>query len=618
MLSFEAQENIDPRQKYTITVPQGIKAIDGSTLEKAFSFTTISDPLAILSAQAGFNYRKEHYLPWGKTDLPPDALKEIRIRFNYPVKAEEVKKLIKVTIANVETDFSSQQFDENTVDIFLRGIILFETKVKVSVIDSKSSVQFSSLEKFKLVKVQAYESATKSFPISINFSHRVDPETVLYNIRTVPELQIEKENIEVSGSTVTLFNLPVNCGDRISISVNENIKDIYGRNLNKKYVQSVKIPDIQSMAAFPEGDGAKILEASLPHKFAISYQNLLPDSIYKLSKENNPLHYKQIELRPKEKAVKVMKTEPKNKLIYEEVVLDPFLQDGYGSVLFNANAKIKSFRNKESSSYNYSRCFSIQVTDFAANVRAAKNKAVVLVSSMKSGKAVAGAKVFLYDYVLYTPDQIIAEPTKAVAFALSDESGLAVLYPKKNSDFNILDSKNAAFLIAKGLDKMTFAASDKFAWRTHYSSDLISSAYSSTQKTYMFTDRGIYKPGESLTFRGIDKDQKLGTLTSYTGKYQITLEHAWQHNKVYGKLEGSTSSTGGFSGSFILPDDLPPDQYKIVYKRDGNSSVEQCNFTVAFFEKLKFQASISIPEEKLVAGDTINANLSASYLAGGS
>ena len=39
--------------------------------------------------------------------------------------------------------------------------------------------------------------------------------------------------------------------------------------------------------------------------------------------------------------------------------------------------------------------------------------------------------------------------------------------------------------------------------------------------SFIFTDRGLYKPGETITFRGIDRNLKAGEYSPYKGDYRI-------------------------------------------------------------------------------------------------
>ena len=114
----------------------------------------------------------------------------------------------------------------------------------------------------------------------------------------------------------------------------------------------------------------------------------------------------------------------------------------------------------------------------------------------------------------------------------------------------------------------------------------------------MFVDRGVYRPGETVTFRGIDRDQTLGALVTHKGSYTITAEEGWYNGeKIAGPITGSLSESGGFYGSFKIPDNQEPGYYTIKYKRDdakGKYDYETIRFQIAEFERVKTTAAPGI------------------------
>ena len=84
----------------------------------------------------------------------------------------------------------------------------------------------------------------------------------------------------------------------------------------------------------------------------------------------------------------------------------------------------------------------------------------------------------------------------------------------------------------------------------------------------MFVDRGLYKPGETVTFKGIDRDQILGQIIPHISDYEIQVEGAWwDSEQIIEPITGTTSKSGSFDGSFQLPDDLAPGDYRILFLR---------------------------------------------------
>jgi uncharacterized protein YfaS (alpha-2-macroglobulin family) len=133
--------------------------------------------------------------------------------------------------------------------------------------------------------------------------------------------------------------------------------------------------------------------------------------------------------------------------------------------------------------------------------------------------------------------------------------------------------------------------------------------------TFLITDRGLYKPGETLTFRGIDRNIAAGKFSVYEGPYEILIREAGWRTQPILTQRGRTTSTGGFYGTFTLPPALEPGNFYLEYKRDGKET--SIYFQVAQFRRLTFQARMEKPEREFYLEDNLSFRIKASYLSGG-
>ena len=215
--------------------------------------------------------------------------------------------------------------------------------------------------------------------------------------------------------------------------------------------------------------------------------------------------------------------------------------------------------------------------------------------------------VLLLTFFMLTATFVKQEPVKVVT-------------PGSVSEIKIPDSNLLTVFVEKDDDKVLFVPDDHRPWRSGvYSYASVPDNITATPRIFVFSDRGLYKPGETVSFRGIDRDQILGSFVSYKGDYTVTLmEGAWRNAAVFSSQTGVTSENGGFYGSFAIPDDIAPGEYVIQYERaDGSHKKQKLYITVAYFERLKFQTGIAMPKTPVIAGEKVQAHLSASYLAGG-
>ena len=267
----------------------------------------------------------------------------------------------------------------------------------------------------------------------------------------------------------------------------------------------------------------------------------------------------------------------------------------------------------------------MQVTDLGITVRSALNKTVVLVSKLSTGEPVEGASVYLYDAETDKNEAVSPEEGAQNPFAsgTTDKEGIAVLpYGSKSIRFFRNAGNYAAVFVEKDGDKAVFYPHTHSPWRFDVYAANPQEIAETHQRTFLFSDRGLYKPGETVSFRGIDRTQMFNTFTPYEGQYIVTLSgYSSEGDEVeVAEQEGTCTDSGSFWGAFDLPEDLAPGSYSLTYRRaddDNNNEAQECPITVAYFEKLKFQAEVTMPQQPVIMGDTIKAAVSASYLSGG-
>ncbi len=633
LLSFDATENCNPRQVYTIKLNPAMRSVSGKTLTGTTEFSTEAAPLEIEWSQPGYEWSIKNKEYVSVNDVPPEAAKELRVQFNYDISAEEVKEISLITIGYKKAEFTVTQSLPDTVTYHITSDIPFETTVKLTVNGGTKKPEiflYKSLSHFRYkdyYKGTTYGKYTN--PVNIYMSHPVKADTVLANISTQPYMPITKDNIDISGSYITVYGLPVTFGDSYTILLNTGLEDMYGRKLGEINKIKISVPDASSYVQF-QNSGIQILEAQFPHKMLFEYQNIAADSRYKVVKTDTPLDayrgYNSISIPAGTEGAVELKTEPRNTRIFEEVPFDQYLTNGKGSVRFEAVVKTKS--NYSSSTYTNTNSTTIQVTDLGVTARMGVNKTVVLVSKLSDGKPVEGATVHLYNGITTASLQKI-ENGMYFAKAVSDKNGLAVLEYDTTEAIKFFNNEDysrdntPAIYVTTADDAVTFFPESHSPWRdgVYYTSD-IATALNPKQKTFMFCDRGLYKPGETVTFRGIDRDRQAGSYTPYTGNFTIVLEDSyWWNAEIYDTQTGTTSESGGFYGSFTLPEDLEPGTYKIRYTREGSKQQSYYDpyieVKIAYFERLKFQTALEMPSTPVIAGDNIPASLSASYLAGG-
>ncbi|MDR2314526.1 MAG: alpha-2-macroglobulin [Spirochaetaceae bacterium] len=654
-LSFEAEEPCQAQQNYRITVNPGTVSLSGKKISGETSFSFFTEALAITRLAPGEEFYRNH---GGRSSfngiVPPEAAKTVSLYFNYPVRAQDIRPYLALRIqpgsaAPGDGTFTLVQESEKKILLQINGELGFETALQITLKQGAKSANstlgtpedavfsFRTPGPFQVLRVEAVPARREDRNmLHLYFSERLKTESIQGRIYAEPAMTIEAKNFEVSGAQITVYRLPVDYGDRYRLTIDAGVEDIYGRKLEKPYTAEVRVPDAPpprgNVRFLPQGyyyKGDRMLESQFDPRYLFEYTNVTDKSEYSLSTVRNP--YRQIQPLKNTRRFTLentrrftLNTEP-NRRWFADMDLKPFLnQNGRGFVHFKALVEYLGYSYNSNGAFTPRTEFSenqfvLQVTDLGLTVRTGFNKTAVLVTSLSTGTPLENAVVRLLsrDGVESGAD---IRTARFFAEARTNQDGLA-LFTFNAGVYNAERGDGALYAYAeKDGDQAVFQVRGHNTWAFNVRNSSPGFGETLRPVTFMFTDRGLYKPGEILNFRGIDRSLAVGNYLIYRGKYTVSLEgDSYNGGEVIAALEGETSESGGFYGTITLPDDLSPRSYRLVYRRAGERSNESADIpvTVAFFERLKFEAAIAAPAGPLYAGDPIDMKLTASYLSGG-
>lgn len=654
-LSFEASEPADPSISYTITVKNNLKSLSGKQITGDTVFKTKVEPVQILSIYGGYEKENTCHYDSSTGALPPYENKFL-IRFNYLLQKEAVEKVLIVDIDGKTVAYTAEpaytydypwsyspKFDEtekksNSYIVTIKDSVPHNATVKASINGSDTNAyrSFASYKTLRPFTVNIndyadYSQGNKSNPISIYFSQVPNKKTIAANLSVNGINQkITDDNIEVYGRHVTLYGLKLDFNTKYELVIGSGIKDAYGQPLKNPGTFSFRTRDVQSYVRYIDY-GMKMMEAKYPHRIIYEYQNAYENSFYEVKSIDNPYQtnrsynadYWNEPIAYVPETATAIDTEKRNQRNFVDIDLNPYLKNGYGFVKFEAHTNLKGYRWYDDSDYIYdsSNVMTVQVTDLGITSRIGLNKAVIMIRSLSTGKPVSNATVSLY-YRTYDGYYITNDNTR-IATGTSDSNGLCVInfteeQIRKFETGPDYYSDRLAVYVENGDDKAVYTADSHSSWRDGVPTYYTTRARQVKQRTFIFVDRGLYKPGETVTFRGIDRDQVLGSLKAHQSGYSINVKGSWWGaSDIIPTIRGESSESGGFYGSFQLPEEMDSGYYTLSFYRDGSDQKVSIEFTVANFERLKIQASVSIPEMPYYGGDNISAQLEASYLAGG-
>ena len=218
------------------------------------------------------------------------------------------------------------------------------------------------------------------------------------------------------------------------------------------------------------------------------------------------------------------------------------------------------------------------------------DKGVFLVVDRQTGQPLQGVKVQVYSnqWEYNTRSQV----EKLEIELQTDKNG--------RFTFNQPHSSQIIIRISKGADE----------WRSPsmYINDIVD-IVQSNEHHHFFTDRAIYRPGQTVHFKGVFINKKGNSAEPICNSTQeITLYGA--NGKKLQTLKLTSNEFGTVAGSFVLP----------LKGLTGNMRISSKNGSLSFrmeeYKRPKFEAIINQPAEEYQLNDNVQISGKASYYAG--
>ena len=592
LLAFEPEGVPAPATEYTVLLDPKLKAQDGSELAGMDAFRFRTPALKLLSLE-----------PSG-ADVEPERCRTLELAFNYPVEPELIRSAL-----SVQADGRGYPFELRKPPGEDRRVLLLEMKrelpwdaevaVRLAAGARPASGAYGTLEEqalgFHTLEPLRADNAElhdwlAAVEASLQFNHPLQEEGALDFVRVdLPGYSVA-ENAEVSGSAIALRNLPVVFESTFTVTVRAGLKDLYGQKLPADQSFALEIGPAPSYVSY-RAEGDRILEKGFPPVVVVDFQNAL-DGAFAAGRLRHP--FDPVPEVPLTSYGEL----PRNTRAFRAVDLGPYLNaDGTGSAFARWRFSVRSWWSEDLEAQTVD--LRLQVTDLGMSVHLAHNRLLAWVASLAGGRPVAGAEV------------TVRTPAGDWKKGTTDGRGLA--------SFALKDGELAAAVGSRrhGLELEARLGEDRLVYRPSPYLDAALRADRPVPVTWLASDRGIYRPGESLSFLGIDRDQVLGRLEPCQGAYTVELLQGYSGENVVARAAGKLSSTGRFWGTLQLPAALEPDDYQLLYQRGGSDHLQYAPVKIAFFRRVAFALELDLPPGPKYMGDSLEARFAGRYLAGG-
>lgn len=138
-------------------------------------------------------------------------------------------------------------------------------------------------------------------------------------------------------------------------------------------------------------------------------------------------------------------------------------------------------------------------------------------------------------------------------------------------------------------------------------------------KIFAFTDRPIYKPGDTVYFKGIIRRDDDALYKNLKPAEEVTVKIK-THNKELFEQKYKVGETNSFFGEYKLTQDQETGSFYLYVIPPGESGEDYyyyaTSFTVATYRKQEYEIFVDTDRLEYVSGDTIKAKIWGNYLFG--
>jgi uncharacterized protein YfaS (alpha-2-macroglobulin family) len=633
-LTFTPDKPFPYSTEIKVTIPAGTRSFEGYSLKEDFSWTFQTIRPRLL----------RHFPRNEQRWLRPDT--EILLIFNQPVKKDEsffaFKKIDKDS-TEIPLEFSlktpsQEMLEENSIESSTENALLLQPSEKldadstyaVSIAEGLPGKQgdlgmekpyafsFETYATFEFVSFGAQEKHNPQDSLKFTFSNPVTYSEFVKKIRLEPETAIPDYYAEWDHSDSTLWiNLPLQPETRYRLWIDAELQDIFGNKLSKE------IPLEFLTASFPPSlsmnTSHRILEAYSDLKFPLYVVNT-PEILVqaaRLGKEDilpllaNQKIFWASENFSKKNFFHVQKklqfSTQRNKKEVLPLNLREFFPEKYGIIFLQLDTFLEDKWSR------YPKAI-LQVTELGLSAKFSPENNIVWVTELQSGRPVPEVDI-----------EVRNDANKVFWRGKTDENGLVETPGWKGLGIKGDNqwSQPQQWIFATKGDDLTFISSE---WDTGLSPYRFDIPFDWNPRPvqiqgYIFTERGLYRAGETAHIKGIIRKREKGEWkTPSVGQVECEVSDPFNKNLLKKKVDLDAF------GSFDLDVETSPEaslgtyQIKVIVPpaaKDEEPSSLFSSFRIEAFRPAEFEVHLRSAQEEFIFGGDYDAEVRASYLFGG-
>ncbi|MEM7030931.1 MAG: Ig-like domain-containing protein [Chloroflexota bacterium] len=601
---FKPEEPLAGGTTYTAQVEAGLADISGAILadDVGWQFHTVPPQISWVSPSDN------------STQVSVDTT--VSVTFNQPIDLDSARDAFSLATRGILGTAVEGEFTvlENTLTFTPSQKLEFD---QTYILEVKSGVtasaggegmtraftsRFTTVPLPEIISTSPQDGEQNAHPYTdfrITFNAPIDPDTVMANLEMTPALSPTQVYTYFStyDNTFTLNFGPKPATD-YTVVISDGIADPYGNTIPKGRTVDFRTDNLPPNFRLQIPQPIGTYDADQPATIIVAHTNinLLKLNLYRLETDRiktdpwrwqNDVVYKGDRINrwniPLTSADDQQAFSAINLTDTENGTLEP------GLYLLEASSPEVDRERR----HRYLPRHVLVVSDLQLTLKTGPKEALVWATDLATGQPVSDLAIQLYEQ-----EQTIGSPVA------TDQDGVA--------RFSIREHQYVSMAASLG----RFGAVG-VNWGNGISSwdfGLGEGEYSQNFRSYIYTDRPIYRPGQTIKFKGViraenDVQFRLPDL----GKVQVMIrDAAW--NEIYNDTH-DVSDLGTFHGEIVLEEGAALGPYNIAI--NFNDQYFEESFQVAAYRAPEFEVLVNPADDEIQRGADISATLEARYLFGG-
>lgn len=635
-LIFTPEKRFPYSTEMKVTIPAGIKSLDGAVLKADFSWTFRTILPRLIRHSPRQNQK------WIKLDT------QVLLVFNQPISKEKSKDFLSFFGASPEKKETSlafslsspteKQLEEEGIkaepdeaillvpDEKLKPDFSYYVGIKTGLPGKEGSLgmekselfKFDTFRKFAFEKLDVAEKHNPSDPLPFRFSNPVRYKDFVQKIRFEPFVHIPDYYDEWYQSNSKLWlSLSLQPETEYTVWIDPDLEDEFGNKLGKEVELHFSTSPYPASVSMNTGHGVIEADGALRYPlYSVNTEEVLLQGATVQKEDVIPLlqterlfwaneKFSKENFFRLEKSLKI-NSQPNKKQIFP-IELREILHDKYGLVFLQLDTHLPEKWNR------YPKAF-LQVTELGLSGKFSPENNLIWVTELKTGQPVSEAQVEIRDDL-----DKIRWKGKTDKQGKVETPGWRPLGIKSKRKWG---KPQQWVFVSRGKD-FAFFSSD---WGTGIYPYRFGIQYDWNPRPvkiqgYIFTEKGIYRAGEQVHIKGIIRKMEKGEWHIPALK-EIECEISDPFQKNVFKKKISLDSYGSFDFDYKSEEDASLGYYQIRAKippaiKGAEPVAIHSSFRIEAFEPARFEVHLKTSKDSFIFGDTYQAEVRANYLFGG-